>query len=376
MIIVHRFYIKPTKDQEQKLFQTLNLCRRLYNAALEQREICYRQKGKSLSCTSQKNELPALKKELPEYKQVNAQVLQDCLQRLDNAFQRFFNGIAGYPRYKDRYHYRSFTYPQADKQNHFKKPGYIYLPKIGYVKMKAHFDFDPAKVTRINVKYHNGKWYVNLTSEIQKAEPVEVVSKVGIDVGLVTFATLSDGTKIDNPRYFRKSEKKLARLQKQLSRKKKGSNNREKAKNKVTKLHDKIANQRKDFLHKISFTIVQKYDFIAVEDLSIKNMAKNQHLSKSIADAGWGKFVDYLEYKGRKYGKTFVKIPPGGTSQTCICGAHVPKDLSVRVHRCPVCGLVADRDVVSAMVILQRANRVNIISVGMEAPEFKPAETA
>jgi putative transposase len=356
MIIVHRFHIEPTIEQEQRLFQTLTLCRRLYNTALEQREICYRQKGKSPSCTSQKNELPALKKELTEYKQVNAQVLQDCLQRLDDAFRRFFNGLAGYPRYKDRDHYRSYTYPQADKQDHFKNPGYIYLPKVGYVKMKAHFAFDPAKVSRINVKYHNGKWYVNLTSEIQAAEAVKIVNKVGIDVGLLTFAALSDGTKIDNPKYFRKSEKKLARLQRRFSRKKKGSNNRGKAKAKVARLHDKIANQRRDFLHKASFAIVQKYDFIAVEDLSVKNMIKNHHLSKSIADAGWGKFVDYLEYKCLKYGNKLVKVSPSGTSQTCVCGTHVPKALSVRVHECPECGLIADRDVVSAMVILQRAS--------------------
>ncbi|SFG64428.1 putative transposase [Desulfotomaculum arcticum] len=356
MIIVHRFHIEPTKEQEQKLFRTLTLCRWLYNAALEQKEICYRQRGRSPSCMQQKNELPTLKKELPEYKQVNAQVMQDCLRRLDNAFQRLFSGLAGYPHYKDRDHYRSFTYPQADKQDQFKKPGYIYLPKIGYIKMNAHFAFDPLKVSRVNVKYHNGKWYVNLTSEIAEAEAVEIVNKIGIDVGLLTFAALSDGTKIDNRKYFRKSEKKLARLQRRLSRKKKGSNNRRKAKTKVTWLHDKIANQRKDFLHKASYGIVKKYDLIAVEDLSVKNMIKNHHLSKSIADAGWGKFVNYLEYKCLKYGKTFVKIPPRGTSQTCVCGAHVPKDLSVRVHKCPECGLIADRDIVSAMVILQRAS--------------------
>lgn len=356
MIIVHRFHIEPTKEQEQKLFQTLGLCRRLYNVALEQRVICYRQSGKSPSCTAQKNELPALKRELPEYKRVNAQVLQDCLQRLDNSFDRFFSGLAGYPHYKDRDHYRSFTYPQADKQDHFKRPGYIYLPKIGYVKMIAHFEFNPAKVTRINVKYHNRKWYVNLTSEIEEAQAVEVSNKIGIDVGLLTFAALSDGAKIDNPKYFRKSERKLARLQRRLSRKKKGSHNRGKAKAKVTRLHDKIANQRKDFLHKTSYRIVQQYDLIAVEDLAIKNMVKNRCLSKSISDAGWGKFSQYMEYKCLKYGKTFVKVPPGGTSQTCVCGTHVPKDLSVRVHKCPKCGLTADRDVVSAMVILQRAS--------------------
>jgi len=355
MIIVHRFHIEPTKEQEQKLFQTLNLCRQLYNVALQQREIYYRQRGKALSCTSQKNELPALKKELPEYKQVNAQVLQDCLQRLDDAFQRFFSGLAGYPRYKSREHYRSLTYPQADKQDHFKKPGYIYLPKIGYVKMKAHFEFGSSNISRINVKNHNGNWYVNLTSWIQEADAVKIINKVGIDVGLLTFAALSDGTKIDNPKYFRKSERKLARLQRRLSRKKKGSNNRGKVRTKVIRLHDKITNQRRDFLHKISYGIVKKYDLIAVEDLAVKNMMKNHHLSKSIADAGWGKFVGYLRYKCLKYGKTFIKVPPGGTSQTCVCGAHAPKDLSVRIHNCPVCGLIADRDVISAMVILQRA---------------------
>jgi putative transposase len=292
---------------------------------------------------------------MPEYRQVNAQVLQDCIQRLDNAFQRFFTGLAGYPRYKDRDHYRSFTYPQADKQNHFQRPGLIYLPKIGHVKMKAHFDFDPAKVSRINVKYHSGRWHVNLTSEIKEAEAVDIVNKAGIDTGLLTFAALSDGTKVENPKFFRKSEKKLAKLQRRLSRKKKGSNNRRKAKAKVARMHGKIASQRKDFLHKTSNCIVKKYDFIAAEDLQIKNMIKNRCLSKSIADAGWGKFIDYLEYKCLKHGKRFIKVPPGGTSQTCVCGAHVPKDLGVRVHECHECGLIADRDVVSAMVILQRA---------------------
>ncbi|MCL6576490.1 RNA-guided endonuclease TnpB family protein, partial [Kyrpidia sp.] len=125
---------------------------------------------------------------------------------------------------------------------------------------------------------------------------------------------------------------------------------------KVTRLHDKIANQRKDFLHKISHGIVQKYDWIAVEDLSVKNMMKNHHFSKSIADAGWSKFISYIEYKAKKFGKVLVKVPPAGTSQTCVCGHPVPKDLSVRIHQCPHCGLTADRDVVSAMVILQRAN--------------------
>jgi len=275
MIIAHRFNIEPTKDQEHKMFQTLGLCRRLYNTALEQREIYYDQTKSSLTYNKQANELPELKKAFPEYKMVNAQVLQDCLKRLDDSFQRFFDGVSGYPHYKDMYHYNSFTYPQADKQDHFKKPGYIYLPKIGYVKLNAHFEFDPSLVSRINVKFHGGKWYVNLTSEIEEAQYFGFLSQIGIDVGLLSFAALSDGTTIENPRYYQKSEQRLAKLQRQLSRKKKGSKNRGKAKSKVAKCHAKIANQRKDFLHKASYHIVQEYDFIAVKNLQITNKVKN-----------------------------------------------------------------------------------------------------
>jgi len=358
IVIVHHFNIEPTEDQERKMFQTLGLCRKLYNAALEQREVYYRQTKNCLTYNKQANELADLKKVLPEYKSVNAQVLQDCLKRLDISFQRFFDGISGYPHYKDMYHYNSFTYPQADKQDHFKRPGFIYLPKIGYVKLNAHFEFDPSLVSRINVKFHGGKWYVNLTSEIEEGQYFGFLSQIGIDVGLLSFAALSDGTMIENPRYYRKSEKRLAKLQRQLSRKKKGSKNRGKAKSKVAKCHAKIANQRKDFLHKASYHIVQEYDFIAVEDLQIKNMVKNYCLAKSISDAGWGTFIKYIEYKSRKFGKILVKVPPAGTSQICICGEHVPKDLSVKVHECLKCGLKADRDVVSAMVILQRANEL------------------
>lgn len=356
MVIVHRFHIKPTNEQEHVMFQTLGLCRRLYNAALEQRQIYYNQAKNSLTYNKQANELADIKKAFPEYKTVNAQVLQDCLKRLNNSFERFFDGVSGYPHYKDLYHYNSFTYPQADKQDHFKRPGYIYLPKIGYVKLHAHFAFDPSRVSRINVKFHGGKWYVNLTSEMEEGQYFGCLSPIGIDVGLLSFAALSDGTTIENPRYYRKSEKELTKLQKQLSRKKKGSKNQGKAKSKVAQCHAKIANQRQDFLHRASYYIVQEYDFIAVEDLHITNMVKNHCLAKSIADAGWGTFIKYIAYKSKKFGKRFVKVPPAGTSQTCICGEHVPKDLSIRVHECPKCGMKANRDVVSAMVILQRAN--------------------
>ncbi len=181
--------------------------------------------------------------------------------------------------------------------------------------MKVHREFPAKAISRVNVKYYGGKWYANLTTETPQAEPVENATKaVGIDHGINHFAVLSDGTFIDNPRYFRKMEKKLAKEQRKLSRKKKGSKNRGKAKAKVAKVHAKIANQRRDFLHKASAQIVKNHDIIVMEDLTIKNMIRNHKLAKSIQDAGWGKFGDYIEYKSLHQGKRHVLVDPKGTS--------------------------------------------------------------
>ncbi|WP_003542066.1 RNA-guided endonuclease InsQ/TnpB family protein [Desulfotomaculum nigrificans] len=356
MQITYRFAIHPTNKQQRKMFHTLKLCRKLYNWALSERQRVYKETGKGLNYTQQQNIIPIYKKSHQEYKGIQSQVLQDVLHRLDFAYQRFFAKEAGYPRFKDRNHYTSFTYPQVDEvKKTFSKPGYIYLSKIGFVKMTAHREFIPSLISRANVKFHGGKWYVNLTAEVE-APPIKntIGNSVGIDVGLEFFAVLSDGTFIETPKHYRKVEKKLAKLQRQLSRKVKGSNNRGKAKAKVAKLHAKVANQRKDFLHKTSLSIVKRYKYIFVEDLKVKNMAKNKKLAKSIHDAGWSMFGSFLEYKAIQKGKVFLKVPPQGTSQECLCGASVPKDLSVRIHQCHVCGLVQPRDLVSAKLIERR----------------------
>lgn len=356
MQFVYRFEIHPTHEQEQKLFYILKLCRKLYNHALNERKTAYKESGQGLTYRQQQNALPIFVEANPEYKKVHSQVLQDVLHRLDFAFQRYFAKEAGYPRFKNRDHYRSFTYPQVDAvKKTFSQPGFIFLSKIGFVKMKAHREFPAGSVSRVNVKYHGGKWYVNLTAEIPETKPVPVYKNVvGIDMGLSHFAALSDGTIVDPPKYFRQSEKKLARAQRRLSRKKKGSNNRGKAKEKVAKIHAKIANQRKDFLHKTSAAIVKQFDVVVMEDLRVKNMVRNHRLAKSIYDAGWGQFQKYVGYKCQRYGKVFVLVDPKGTSQTCLCGENVPKDLSIRIHECPACGLVMDRDLVSAKLILER----------------------
>jgi putative transposase len=357
--IVYRFEIRPTGEQEQKMFRTLKLCRHLYNRCLEERIATYKTTGRGVTYSMQQNALPSFKKEHPEYKTVHSQVLQDVLRRLDRAFKNFFEGRARYPRFRNRDSYRSFTYPQVDVvRETFAKYGLIYLSKIGFVRIIVHRPFNSSRVSRINIARKSNKWYANLTVDLPEPEQVDGDRSVGIDLGLLHFYALSNGTTEDTPKFFRKSEQKLAKLQRRLSRKKKGSKNRRKARARVSRCHEKIANQRRDFLHRKSYNLVTGFDVIVMEDLQIRNMVQNRHLAKSIHDAGWSAFQGYIEYKCRKFGKQFIKIDPQGTSQACTCGHHVPKDLSVRVHRCPRCGLVEDRDVVSAKLILERGLKI------------------
>jgi putative transposase len=296
--------------------------------------------------------LPEYKKEHPEYKAVHSQILQDVLKRLDNAYKNFFEGRAGYPKFKDKYHYNSITLPQCDAKRNFGKEGYVYIPNIGHIKMKSHREFAADAVKTINIKYHGGKWYANLSIEIDEEAPQQEASKcVGVDKGIHSIAATSEGELYNNPKWLNKTEKRLKRLQRQMSKKKKGGKNRDKAKKRLAKLHEKVANQRKDYLHKISYNIVKNYDIICVEELQTKNMMKNHKLAKSIANAGWGMLDTFLEYKAKKAGKTFIKVDPAYTSQRCSrCGEIVEKDLSVRVHKCK-CGLEIDRDVNAAINI-------------------------
>ena len=361
MQTVYRFEIRPTGEQEQKMFRILKLCRHLYNRSLEERIAVYQATGRGVTYSMQQNSLPSLKKENPEYQSVHSQVLQDVLRRLDRAFQNFFEKRAGYPKFRNRDNYRSFTCPQVDAvRETFQRQGFVYLSKIGFVKIIAHRPFESDRVSQINVIRKSNKWYANLTVELANPEQIagNLEKSVGIDMGLLHFYALSDGTTVDTPRFLRKSERKLVKLQRRLSRKKKGSKNRRKAKARVAKCHEKIANQRKDFLHRKSYHLVADHDVIVMEDLQIRNMAQNRHLAKSIHDASWSAFQNYVEYKCQKYGKQFIKVAPGGTSQTCTCGHQVPKDLSVRIHKCPRCGLEEDRDVVSAKLILERGLKI------------------
>ena len=356
----YKYRLYPTKQQTQILSNTLNLCRGLYNCALEQRKTAYKRCKVSVRRFTQQAELVGIKAEFPEYKQVQSQVLQEVLLRIDTSFNNFFRRVKkgekpGYPRFKGQNWYDSFTYPQSgfslsdtDKGNQKLK-----LSKIGKIKVKLHRALQ-GKIKTCTIKRELNKWYVCFSGEVERETLPKTYKNIGIDVGIEKFAALSDGTLIANPKFLRKSETNLKHEQRILSRKKKKSNSRKKQKLKLAKIHYHIKNQRKDFLHKESFKLVNNYDTIVFEKLKVKNMVKNHHLAKSISDASWSKFAEYTTYKAESAGKSVVFVNPRNTSQTCSgCGIIVKKALSVRVHKCPDCGLVLDRDINAAINILR-----------------------
>jgi putative transposase len=303
--------------------------------------------------------------------EVHSQVKQDVIRRLGKSFDAFFrrckNGEAkvGYPRFKGKKRYNSFTYPQSGFSISGKK---LKLSKIGEIKIVQHREIE-GKIKTCTIRKDGKQWYVTFSVVIENnVTPVEPVTFVGIDVGLNSLVTLSDGTHIDSPKYYRNTESELKRQQRNLSRKKKFSNNWKKQCDKVNTLHRKIRNQRNDFNHKLSKELVNTYDFIAFEDLNVKNMVKNSRLSKSIHDASWSNLIQITKYKAEEAGKFVELVNPCNTSQLCSnCGLKVKKSLAVRVHNCPHCGSVLDRDHNAAINILNRAVGTTVRACGIES---------
>lgn len=356
----YKYRLYPTKAQKQLLADTLESCRVLYNCALEQRKIAFRQFKVSVRRLDQQAQLLEIKEYFPEYKSVYSQVLQEVILRVDKAFLNFFRRLKtsekpGYPRFKGRGWYDSFTYPQSGFSLSDNRKGNqkLRLSKIGKVKVRLHRAIK-GNIKTCTIKRELNNWYVCFSCEIEPEILPKTYKDAGIDVGIEKFAALSDGTLINNPQFLRESEAKLKHEQRKLSRKKKGSNSRKKQKHKLAKLHCKIKNRRNNFLHIESRKLVRSYDVIVFEDLRIKNMLKNHHLAKSISDASWAKFIEYVSYKAESAGKKVIFVNPRGTSQICSgCGIIVKKSLSVRVHKCPYCKLEIDRDVNAAINILR-----------------------
>lgn len=336
------------RETEAQCLQWLQLCRTLYNAALEQRIFAYRQYKRSITAVAQKNELPELKRDLPEFQCVGSQVLQDVIERLDRAYRAFFRRVKqgekpGFPRFRGANRYDSFTLKQAGWMLDGR---YLYIRNLGRFKLFFSRPIEGQIKTVTIRRVPTGKWYVSFSCDEVPTISLPVSERsVGIDVGITTFLTDSHGHTVANPKFFRASERMLQVAQRSLSRKQRASTRRVKAKHAVATIHEKIANQRKDFIHKVALSYVRQYQTIAVEDLNIKGMVKNRHLAKSISDAAWGMFVNVLYAKAVWAGRQVVTINPCNTSQQCSeCGRMAPKSLAVRLHCCPHCGIVLDRD--------------------------------
>ncbi len=364
-----QYRIYPTKKQLKTLSATLEECRWLYNHLLGQRKATYEQTGKGLSLYEQQKTFSILKAEHPSLDTVHSQVLQNVAVRVDLAMKAFFRRMKsgekpGYPRFKGKGRYDSITYPQSGFS--ITHDNRVCLSKIGSVKMVSHRPIRGTVKTCTLTRSSTGKWYVCFSCECEPERLPESSREVGIDVGLKTFATLSSGYEIENPRFFRKEEKALAKVQRKHAKLAKGSRERKKHRKAVARVHERVKFRRENFTHQNSRRIVNENGLICVEDLHVNRMVHNHCLSKSMSDAAWSMFFDQLSCKAAEAGRRFVKVNPAYTSQTCSrCGHRQKMPLSIRVFDCPCCHLHLDRDLNASYNILALGRQGRVIP---EAP--------
>jgi putative transposase len=356
MLKAYRYRISPTGSQVTLLEQTLEICRGVYNDTLALRKNAWEQEQRSLSLYETNKILTQWKRDRPELNQVFSQVLQNCQMRVDLAFKAFFRRVkageeSGYPRFKGKGRYDSITYPQFGFSL---DENVLRLSKIGDVKVVLHRPVGGRIKTCTVRRSATGKWYACFSVEYDPTPAPRKGTVVGIDVGLESFATLSNGEKIENPRFFRTDEKTLAKAQRKLAKVEKGTRERKKARKIVAHIHERIANRRLNFAHQTSRQLVNRFGVIAFEDLAITNMQKNHRLAKSIADVAWNLFITITRSKAEEAGSHVILVNPRNTSQQCSrCGMIVAKTLSDRIHSCPHCGLEMGRDQNAAINIMR-----------------------
>jgi putative transposase len=373
----YQYRIYPTKKQLAKLNETLDECRWLYNHLLEKRKQAYEQEGKTLSCYQQQATFPILKEQRPSLSSVYSQVTQNVAVRLDLAMKSFFRRVRehaqepGFPRFKGHDRYDSFTYPQFGFK--LDEQGKLYASGIGHIKIFLHRPMR-GKIKTLTIRRSStGKWYACFSVECEPERLPEVPSQVGIDVGLKTFATLSDGQEIENPRFFRQEEKALAKVQRKHSQLAKGTPERRKHRKAVARVHERITWRRENFTHQESRKIVNSHGVICVEDLHVNRLTHNHCLAKSIHDASWSEFFSKLSCKAEEAGRRYVAVNPAYTSQDCSrCHHRQVMPLSERTYHCPCCLLSIDRDLNAAFNIL--AVGLHSLGLSLEAPAFMRGE--
>ncbi len=344
-----KFRIYPNVVQQEKLSAQFGCARFVYNHYRRVREEYYHETGTGLNYNDCAQDLSdRLKPEFTWLKGADSQVIQQVLKDLDAAYQNFFKGRADYPKFKRKHDKQSIRYPQrfkfSDKQ--------IYLPKVGWVNCVYHRSMTGTAKNVTVSRTKTGKFFVSVQCEYETVEPTQKDGAVGIDLGLKHFAVLSDGTKIDNPKCLKKSERRLKIRQRRLSRARKGSNGRAKQRQRVAIIHEKVANQRKDFHHQLGRYLVNNFGSIGLETLNVKGMVKNHNLAKSISDVGWAQFVQFVTYKAVWAGTEIVRHDRFfASSKTCSdCGAvNQSLVLSDRMWVCASCGAVHDRDTNAAI---------------------------
>lgn len=354
------FKLYLSKDQEETLTSWLKQCCWIYNKCLEQRKKAWERRQESVSGFDQTSLLTRWRAKI-SWLTAPVKFQRSAIQRVDKAFKAFFRRVrdgaakAGYPRFKASRRYHSM---EISKQAIYTWSNAVRIPLMGDVKACGAFELVQGKQKSLRIIRRASGWYAQVLCQQPKPVVIPVNHETaGIDLGLSSFLTTSEGEKVDNPRYLKKSTNKLKSAQRSLSRKQKGSNRRKKAVQRVAKLYERVTRQRHGFCHKVSRNLVSRFGRIAIEDLQVARMARGR-FAKSINDAAWSLFTFYLTYKAENAGGEVVRVDPRGTSQTCpSCGHVKKKELSERQHQCSRCHLSLDRDHAAALVVRNRAFR-------------------
>jgi putative transposase len=366
MVRVYRYLLRPSRAQDAAMRETLVRLRELYNASLQNRRDAWRTQKASVSAYDQMRELAAVREARPEYATIHTHLLQDAITRVDRAYKAFFRRCKagekpGYPRFKGRGRYHTFTFKDASHGNGAAVAAggkRVRLSGIGNVRMRLHRPID-GRVKQVSVTLAgDGRWYVAFACDDVPARPLPATGDdVGIDLGISCFAALSTGEKVENPRLLEMAQASMARAQRRVSRRHRGSKRRRKAVACLARHHAHVQAARQDFHHKLALRLCRDFDHIGIEALNVKGLAQG-FLARQVNDAAWGQFAGILVAKAESAGRRVVKVDARGTSQECsACGREVKKDLSVRVHRCP-CGYVEDRDVNAARNVKDRMGRI------------------